>query len=339
MITGDYPATARAIAEQAGLDVAGGVVTGDGLARMSDSELRERVRTSAIFARIMPEQKLRIVRAFKANGEIVAMTGDGVNDAPSLKAAHIGIAMGSRGTDVAREAAALVLLDDDFGSIVNAVRLGRRIYDNLRKAMGYLLAVHVPIAGLTLLPLLFGWPLVFTPVHIAFLELIIDPVSSVVFEAEVEEADLMRRMPRNSQRPLFSPAFIAWSLIQGLWVFTVTATIFVVMLMRGVPEAQVRALTFASLVAGNFGLILVNRSLRSSVVAALMRPNVALWLIFGITVSLLGITLAIEPVRELFRFGPLHGDDLMLVLADGVVTVLFLESTKAVSRSLRLSRV
>jgi P-type Ca2+ transporter type 2C len=338
MITGDYPATARAIAEQAGLDVAGGVVTGDGLARMSDSELRERVRTSAIFARIMPEQKLRIVRAFKANGEIVAMTGDGVNDAPSLKAAHIGIAMGSRGTDVAREAAALVLLDDDFGSIVNAVRLGRRIYDNLRKAMGYLLAVHVPIAGLTLLPLLFGWPLVFTPVHIAFLELIIDPVSSVVFEAEVEEADLMRRMPRNSQRPLFSPAFIAWSLIQGLWVFTVTATIFVVMLMRGVPEAQVRALTFASLVAGNFGLILVNRSLRSSVVSALMRPNVALWLIFGITVSLLGITLAIEPVRELFRFGPLHGDDLMLVLADGVVTVLFLESTKAVSRSLRLSR-
>jgi Ca2+-transporting ATPase len=339
MITGDYPATARAIAEQAGLDVAGGIVTGDGLARMSDSELCERVRTVAIFARIMPEQKLRIVRAFKANGEIVAMTGDGVNDAPSLKAAHIGIAMGSRGTDVAREAAALVLLDDDFGSIVNAVRLGRRIYDNLRKAMGYLLAVHVPIAGLTLLPLLFGWPLVFTPVHIAFLELIIDPVSSVVFEAEVEEGDLMRRLPRNSQRPLFSPAFIAWSLIQGLWVFTVTATIFIVMLLRGVPEAQVRALTFASLVAGNFGLILVTRSFRSSVVAALMRPNVALWLIFGITVSLLGITLAIEPVRELFRFGPLHGDDLMLVLAGGAVTVLLLESTKAVSRSLRLSRV
>jgi P-type Ca2+ transporter type 2C len=337
MITGDYPATAIAIAQQAGLDVAAGTLTGEELARMSDSELRQRVRTIAIFARIMPEQKLRIVNAFKANDEIVAMTGDGVNDAPSLKAAHIGIAMGSRGTDVAREAAAIVLLDDDFGSIVSAVRLGRRIYDNLRKAMGYLLAVHVPIAGLALLPLFFGWPLVFSPVHIAFLELIIDPVSSIVFEAEVEEGDLMRRLPRNSQRPLFSPALIAWSLIQGFLVFTVTATIYVGMLLRGMPEPQVRALTFASLVAGNFGLILVNRSFKSSVVAALMRPNVALWLIFGITVSLLGITLAIRPVRDLFRFGPLRGNDLMLVLAGGALTVLFLESIKAVSRSLRVS--
>ena len=164
---------------------------------MNDAELAQRVRTATVFARIMPEQKLRIVNALKANGEIVAMTGDGVNDAPSLKAAHIGIAMGGRGTDVAREASSIVLLDDDFGSIVKAIRLGRRIYDNLRKAMGFIFAVHVPIAGLALLPLIFGLPILFGPMHIAFLEMVIDPVCSLVFEAETEEDDVMRRPPRS----------------------------------------------------------------------------------------------------------------------------------------------
>ena len=195
MITGDYPATAEAIARQAGLD-ADDVATGEKLESMSDADLAQRVRSTTVFARIMPEQKLRIVQAFKANGEIVAMTGDGVNDAPSLKAAHIGIAMGGRGTDVAREAASIVLLDDDFGSIVHAIKLGRRIYDNLRKAMGFIFAVHVPIAGLALLPLLFGLPILFGPVHIAFLEMIIDPVCSLVFEAESEEDDVMSHPPR-----------------------------------------------------------------------------------------------------------------------------------------------
>ena len=180
-------------------------MTGDELeALMTDAELAQRVRTATVFARIMPEQKLRIVDALKANGEIVAMTGDGVNDAPSLKAAHIGIAMGGRGTDVAREASSIVLLDDDFGSIVKAIRLGRRIYDNLRKAMGFIFAVHVPIAGLPLLPLLFGLPILFGPMHIAFLEMVIDPVCSLVFEAETEEDDVMRRPPRPPDQPLFS---------------------------------------------------------------------------------------------------------------------------------------
>ncbi len=205
MITGDYPATARAIARQAGLD-ADDLVTGEELEQLSEAALAQRVRTATVFARIMPEQKLRIVNALKANGEIVAMTGDGVNDAPSLKAAHIGIAMGGRGTDVAREASSIVLLDDDFGSIVKSVRLGRRIYDNLRKAMGFIFAVHVPIAGLALLPLLFGLPILFGPMHIAFLEMVIDPVCSLVFEAETEEDDVMRRPPRAPDEPLFSGA-------------------------------------------------------------------------------------------------------------------------------------
>ena len=210
MITGDYPATAKAIARQAGLD-ADHVVTGDDLKMMNDAELAQRVRTATVFARIMPEQKLRIVHALKSNGEIVAMTGDGVNDAPSLKAAHIGIAMGGRGTDVAREASSIVLLDDDFGSIVKAIRLGRRIYDNLRKAMGFIFAVHVPIAGLALLPLIFGLPILFGPMHIAFLEMVIDPVCSLVFEAETEEDDVMRRRPRSPDEPLFSRHLIGWS--------------------------------------------------------------------------------------------------------------------------------
>ncbi len=336
MITGDYPPTARAIAAEAGLDVSGTTLSGAQLALMTDAELHECVRAATVFARITPQQKLRIVDAFKANGEIVAMTGDGVNDAPSLKAAHIGIAMGGRGTDVAREASALVLLDDDFGSIVKAIRLGRRIYDNLRKAMGYLLAVHVPITGLALLPLFFGWPLVFSPVHIAFLELVIDPVSSIVFEAEIEEGDVMRRRPRNPRMPLFSPMLIGWSLLQGAIVLALTAGIFVGSILYGMPETEGRALTFASLVVGNFCLVLVNRSFNSSVSLALRRPNVALWIVLGAALALLSITLTLPPVMSLFHFGHLNKYDLMIVLAMGTATVLLLELLKAVSRSVRL---
>ena len=176
---------------------------GSDLDNMDDSELQNRIKTVNIFARVVPEQKLRLVNAFKANGEIVAMTGDGVNDAPALKSAHIGIAMGGRGTDVARESSALVLLDDDFSSIVQAVKMGRRIFDNIKKAIAYIFAIHVPIAGMSLIPVLLQWPLVLLPVHVVFLELIIDPACSVVFEAESEEADVMSRPPRNPQRVPF----------------------------------------------------------------------------------------------------------------------------------------
>ncbi len=237
MITGDYPATAQAVARAAGLD-SDDVISGEQLAALSDADLARRVRTATIFARIMPEQKLRIVEALKANGEIVAMTGDGVNDAPSLKAANIGVAMGGRGTDVAREAASIVLLDDDFGSIVTTVRLGRRIYDNLRKAMSFILAVHVPIAGLALLPLLFGLPILLGPMHIAFLEMVIDPVCSLVFEAETEEDDVMSRPPRDPADPLFSRAMVVWSLFQGALAFALVSTIFVVALNRGCPSMK-----------------------------------------------------------------------------------------------------
>jgi Ca2+-transporting ATPase len=208
-----------------------------------------------VFARIVPEQKLRIVEALKADGQIVAMTGDGVNDAPSLKAAHIGIAMGGRGTDVAREASSIVLLDDDFGSIVTAIRLGRRIYDNLRKAMSFIVAVHVPIAGLALLPLLLGLPIIFSPIHIAFLELVIDPVCSLVFEAEKEEEDVMRRPPRGPAEPLLPLPLLGWGALQGILAFAMAGAIFVFALMNGMPDDEVRALTFVALILGIFSLI------------------------------------------------------------------------------------
>jgi P-type Ca2+ transporter type 2C len=332
MITGDYPATACTIAQQAGLDTSE-VLTGDAIEPLDDSELARRARTAGVFARIMPEQKLRIVQALKADGEIVAMTGDGVNDAPSLKAAHIGVAMGGRGTDVAREASSIVLLDDDFGSIVTAIRLGRRIYDNVRKAMGFIFAVHVPIAGLALLPLVLGLPIIFGPIHIAFLEMVIDPVCSLVFEAEMDEEDIMRRRPRAPNEPLFSWPLIGWSVLQGGLAFGLVGAIFVIALHRGMAEDEVRALTFFSLVLSIVSLILVNRSFSASLVAAFRRPNLALaWILLTVTV-ILSLSLLWPAASALFRFGPLHADDLALTLAAGIVVLIVLETLKHLWRT------
>ncbi|MBO0754216.1 MAG: cation-translocating P-type ATPase [Bradyrhizobiaceae bacterium] len=336
MITGDYPATARAIARIAGIDAAD-LVTGDELERFGDLELALRVRDATIFARTMPEQKLRIVNALKANGQIVAMTGDGVNDAPSLKAAHIGIAMGRRGTDVAREASSIVILDDDFGSIVKAVRLGRRIYDNIRKAMGFIFAVHVPIAGVALLPLPFGLPILLGPVHIAFLEMIIDPVCSLVFEAEKEEDDVMRRLPRDPDEPLFSRVLVGWGILQGSLALTLITAILAIAIGRGMPEDEIRAAVFFSLVTSILGLVFVNRSFSKSLAAAIGRPNTALLFILPLVTATLGLTLLWAPARGLFRFGPLHLDDLVLTIGVGVILVMLLECLKPITAGQRCS--
>jgi P-type Ca2+ transporter type 2C len=334
MITGDYPATARAIARNAGID-AQDLITGEELEGMSDPELALRVRDATIFARIMPEQKLRIVNAFKADGQIVAMTGDGVNDAPSLKAAHIGIAMGGRGTDVAREASAIVILDDDFSSIVKAVRLGRRIYDNIRKAMGFIFAVHVPIAGVALLPLPFGLPILLGPVHIAFLEMVIDPVCSLVFEAEKEEDDVMRRPPRAPEEPLFSRVLIGWGILQGSLALALITAILAITIWRGMPVDEIRAAVFFSLVTAILGLVFVNRSFSQSLAAALGRPNPALAFILLAVTALLGLTLLWSPARGLFRFGSLHFDDLVLTVGASISLVALLEILKPYCKGTR----
>jgi P-type Ca2+ transporter type 2C len=328
MITGDYPATARAIGLQAGLDAAK-VLSGSEIDALTDESLQTHVRDTAIFARIRPNQKLRIVQCLKTNGEVVAMTGDGVNDAPAIKAAHIGIAMGGRGTDVAREASAIVLLDDDFGSIVKTIRLGRRIYDNLRKAIEYIVAVHIPIAGLALLPLLLGMPLMLTPIHIAFLEMIIDPACSMVFEAEGAEADVMRRPPRDPKGPLLLRRRILWALLQGLIALAILAGLLISASRMGLAEADLRALVFTSLVLINMGLILVNRSFESSLVRALFQPNRALWVLLGGVLLLLGVAVYWPPAQSLFHFGKLHWNDLAVCMAVGAVSLVGLEALKS----------
>jgi Ca2+-transporting ATPase len=328
MITGDYPGTALHVARQIGLDPGGAILTGPELDRLSDRQLRDRIAGANIFARVVPEQKLRLVEALRANGEVVAMTGDGVNDAPALKSADIGIAMGGRGTDVARESAALVLLDDDFSSIVQAVRLGRRIFGNITKAIAYIIAIHVPIAGMSLLPVLLKWPLVLTPVHIVFLELIIDPACSIVFEAEREEPDVMDRPPRNSRQPLLTRWMLAASFLQGLVVLAIVFAVFAIAPHRGQSEAEARALTFTTLVIANLGLILTNRSWSSTIGSTLRRPNPALWFVILGTVVLLGVVLYAPVLRDLFRFDPLHWQEMGLCLAAGVVSVLWFEGLK-----------
>ena len=304
MITGDHPATALAIAREAGIQ-ANDVLTGQEMSTMPEAELRERIGRTSVFARIMPEQKLRLVQAFAANGEVVAMTGDGVNDAPSLKAAHIGVAMGRRGTDVAREAASLVLLDDDFSSLVAAVRLGRRIDDNLRKAVSYILAVHVPIAGMSLIPVLFGWPLLLGPIHVVFLELIIDPVSSIVFEAEPEEAGVMARPPRDPKAPLFDNVLLARGLLQGAVVLAAALAMFLLGIRDEHGETVARAMAFVTLVLGNLGLVMTNRSLGSSAFKTMLRPNPALALVVATTTIALLLVLGLPWMRDLFACAPL----------------------------------
>ncbi|MDD5109754.1 MAG: cation-translocating P-type ATPase [Patescibacteria group bacterium] len=328
MITGDYPGTAKNIAQQIGLKPVHHIITGSALDAMDDVELQRRIHTACIFARVVPEQKLRIVNALKANGEVVAMTGDGVNDAPALKAAHIGIAMGGRGTDVARESASMVLLDDNFASIVAAIRMGRRVYDNLKKAIVYIFSVHIPIAGMSLLPVLFKWPLALLPVHIVFLELIIDPACSIVFEAERSEKDVMRRKPRHLKEPLFGRAMVFLGLAQGLGILTMVAGEYALALALGLPAGEARAFAFVNLLIGNLGLIVVNRSWTRSTWATLKTPNPALWWVAGGGVGFLAAALTIPWLRAIFGFATLHPMDYALNMMTALMIILILEGFK-----------
>ncbi|ORC50301.1 ATPase [Burkholderia sp. A27] len=309
MITGDYPSTARAIAAEVGIDGTR-IVSGQEVAAMNDARLREAIKSIDVFARVKPEQKLRLVNAFRESGQVVAMTGDGVNDAPALKAAHIGIAMGLRGAEVAREVASLVLLRDDFAPIVSAIRLGRRIYANLLQAISYTVAVHIPMIAATMIPVFVGWPPMLAPVHIVFLQLVIDPVCSVVFENEPERENLMRLPPRRAGARLLSNRAIVQGAAAGTVVAMLVLGLYAGLMAHDYPMPFARTLAFVSLVAGNVGLIFVIRLLprllpQSGSRANAPRKNRYLWMVLGVTGVALLLLMTVPALARLFGLLPL----------------------------------
>jgi Ca2+-transporting ATPase len=300
MITGDHAATALAIAHQAGIATGAGALTGEQLARMDEPALREALRTVRVFARVQPEQKLRLVQALQANGEVVAMTGDGVNDAPALKAAHIGIAMGVRGTDVAREAAGLVLLDEDFSRIVAGVRLGRRIFDNLRRVMTYIAAIHVPIAGLALLPVLLGLPPLMLPAHVVLTEMIIDPICSLAFEGAPERPGLMQRPPRHGDESLLGWTMFRRALVQGGLLLAAALAVYVLALpASGTPAA--RGLALLTLTVGNLGLVWLNASQGVGWRVVFHAGYTAFWAIAALAAAALAAMFTLPAVATLLK--------------------------------------
>jgi len=329
MITGDYPATAMSIGSEIGLKNCEEVITGLQLEELSEAELAEKIKTVNIFARVVPEQKLKIVNALKRNNEIVAMTGDGVNDAPALKAANIGIAMGEKGTDVAREASSLVLMDDNFASIVGAVRMGRRISDNLQKALGYIFAIHVPIAGLSLIPVFFAdLPLILWPVHIVFLELIIDPACSIVFEAEKEERNVMTRPPKKYDEPFFGIKKILLSCSQGIGILIIVFAVYLYGLNTGYSEREVRALAFTTLIASNIAVILSNRSWTRNIFQILATRNSTVKWVAGGAAFFLVLTLNVPFLLKLFQFDKISFVEAIICVGAGFLSILWFELYK-----------
>lgn len=328
MITGDHPATARAIAAEAGIDLAGGVLSGSDLDALDDAALDDALASTRVFARIRPQQKLRLVERLKAAGRVVAMTGDGVNDAPALKAAHIGLAMGRRGTDVAREAADIVLLDDAFGDLVHGIRAGRRIFDNLRKVMRYIVAIHVPVAGLALLPLLFGLPPMLLPLHVVLIEMVVDPVCSVAFESTPAERDLMRRRPRDPGERLLGPAQLVVGLVQGGLLLAACFVVYVVALSGGRAEDEARTLAFVALTVGNFGLVRLNQS-HGAALSRLAEPGYrAFWVVAGVAALIVAGCIAWPPAAALFGFALPSWPALAAAVAVALLAVVLLDVSK-----------
>lgn len=329
MITGDYPITAKHIAHEIGLENPDNCITGQELQAMTEKELCKRIKETNVFARVVPEQKLKIVNALKKNDEIVAMTGDGVNDAPALKSAHIGIAMGEKGTDVAREASSLVLMDDNFASIVGAIKMGRRIFDNLQKAFGYIFAIHVPIAGLSLIPILLGdFPLILWPVHIVFLELIIDPACSIIFEAEKEEKNIMSRPPKRIDEPFFGVSKILFTCLQGVGILIITLTVYLIGLHFGYSEKEVRAMAFTTLIVSNIAVILTNRSWTDNIFRIIASPNKAVLWVVGGAIFFLALILNIKFFLDLFQFQKLTIINIVICVCAGISTIVWFEIYK-----------
>lgn len=322
MITGDYEGTARSIAAEIGLPLGESVITGTDLKNLSDTELKRRMVNTSIFCRVAPEQKLQIVNSWKSLGKIVAMTGDGVNDAPALKSADIGIAMGKRGTDVAREASDIVLVEDDFSSIVKAVRLGRRIYANLKNAMTYAFAIHIPIAGLSLIPVLFGLPLLLLPMHIVFLELMIDPACSVVFESGKEANDIMSKPPRDVSEKVFSWIILETAILQGLSILIFSLISFYFIWYQGEFEDKARTTCFVTLIIGNTFLVLKNLSEKKFSLNFIQTMNLP-FRILAVSALLLLVAVVYTPfLRNLFHFSEIDFLEFGISVFLGILSII-----------------
>lgn len=334
IVTGDNAATTEAIARQIGFRHPEKSITGDELMRLSETELQEKVMDTYLFSRMFPEAKLRIIDALKAQKQIVAMTGDGVNDGPALKAAHIGIAMGKKGTEIAKQAASLVLLEDDLSSMVNAVAMGRKIYANLKKAIRYIISIHIPIILTVFVPLALGWiyPNIFSPIHIILLELVMGPTCSIIYENEPMEANTMTQKPRPFTHTFFNVKELATSILQGMVITAGTLAMYRYAVHQGLGEALTRTLVFTTLISANLFLTLVNRSFYYSVFATLRYRNAGVWMIVGITVGIAALLLFVPPLTRFFGFERMDTFQLAMAVGLSFVSVVWYEVVKWVKR-------
>ncbi len=330
IVTGDNAATTTAIAKQIGFKGYDKCISGDGLVQLDGKALKDMVNHTQVFTRMFPEAKLKIINALKANNEIVAMTGDGVNDGPALKAAHIGIAMGKKGTEIAKQAASLILLEDDLSKMVDAVAMGRRIYTNLKKAIQYIISIHIPIVLTVFLPLALGWlyPNIFTPVHIIFLELIMGPTCSIIYENEPMEKNTMQQKPRPFTSTFFNWKELAGSMVQGLAITAGTLAVYQYAVMQGYSEEHTRSMVFVVLIAANIFLTLVNRSFYYSVLTTLLYKNNLVLLIITATVAITGLLLYVPPLARVFKFQPWVAGQLLVSIAAGSIFVGWFEAVK-----------
>jgi Ca2+-transporting ATPase len=334
IITGDNAETTAAIAKQVNFIGYDKSISGDALMKLDENELKETVMHTHVFTRMFPEAKLKIVNAIKANGQIVAMTGDGVNDGPALKAAHIGIAMGKKGSEIAKQAASLILLEDDLSKMVDAVAMGRRIYTNLKKAIQYIISIHIPIILTVFIPLALGWvyPNIFTPVHIIFLELIMGPTCSIIYENEPMEKNAMSENPKPFTSTFFKGRELSMSILQGLMITAGTLFAYQYAVHQGYSETITRTMTFTVLIVANIFLTLVNRSFFYSIFTTLRYKNNLVLLIIGITTLIFGLILFVEPLTRFFDLEKLSAAQLGFAIAVGFVSVIWFEGVKWIKR-------
>jgi Ca2+-transporting ATPase len=335
ILTGDNPVTTGEIARQVELPEYESVILGDEIMQLQGKELHEAVEKNQLFTRMFPEAKLKVIQTLQELGHVVAMTGDGVNDGPALKAAHIGIAMGKKGTELAQQAASLILPNDDLSGMLEAVAMGRKIYTNLKKAIRYIISIHIPIVLLVFIPLVLGWiyPNIFSPIHVIFFELIMGPTCSIIYENEPAEANILLHPPRKKSMHIFNLSEISVSILQGLVITLGCLLMYQWGVKQQMTEAATRTLVFTTLILSNIFLTLENRSFRFSIVHTLFYPNRLLGIIIGITTLFSAIILLVAPIRQFFKLDGISVSNLALCLLTALLSVIWLEIPKWFQRS------